>query len=126
MTEETMDAMTNAVTFEPKPKPWHGFVLKKEISVTALIAFLLSMVLGSYGFVRTFGKLEATLIALVDKVQIQQGELDFLRGLPERVAKVEERIEKNNQQQIETLGEIKTLIVQSRPKNSTPSLQKRQ
>lgn len=104
---------------------WFGLTLKKEIPLWGAIMFVFSMLLATYGLVKTFGKWEATLEAITDKVQIQQSELQFLRDLPSRMAKVEEKIEQYSKRQNEALDEIKALIVQTRPRNSAPSLQRR-
>lgn len=120
-----MDDVTRECSnFRVPLKPWHGLTFSREIPLFGAITFAIGLILASYGLVKTFGKWEATLEAITDRQSMQQSEIQALRNLPERMAAVETKIEQSSQKQNETLNEIKTLIIQTRPKNSAPSLRR--
>lgn len=118
------DLIRECSNFRKPLKPWHGLTFSKEIPLFGAITFGIGLILASYGLVKAFGKWEATLEAVTDRQSLQQSELQSLRDLPERMARVETKIEESSRKQNETLNEIKTLIVQTRPRNSAPTLRR--
>lgn len=110
----------------------HGWVPDKSIPIVRLITSAVTMIVTIVTAIWAAGYFVSNLAgkqeALSTRIETTDREVSDLKkalsGLPERMTKVETIIEKTDSKQSERFDELKTLIVQTRPKNSAPSLQR--
>jgi 5-bromo-4-chloroindolyl phosphate hydrolysis protein len=109
----------------------HGWVPDKSIPIARLIASTITMIVTIITAIWAAGYFVSNLATkqetLTNRIDITDREVTEIKraisGLPERMTNVEKLLEKTDSKQDDRFEQLKTLIVQTRPKNSAPSLQ---
>ena len=106
----------------------HGWTVDKKLPIWNVITFAIGLISAVAGGIVLLNQLRVNVENMAERQALFQRELEFqkeiTKTLPERLKAVEVKLEETSAKQSEAFGELKTLIVQTRPRNSAPSLRR--